>query len=144
MGAAAVLIGTIGAIVMSEVREQFSNERISVNEKATAQATAESDIAKRDAAMTAERAALAEQRAAEANLELAKLKTPRFLTIDALQHISEQMKPFASVPFTMGVFNDPEAIDLMIQIDSALVTDGWQETEWKSGGDIVLVSNCVS
>ena len=85
-----------------------------------------------------ERASVAEQRAAEANLELAKIKAPRILTPAAQQHVSEQMRAFAGTPFTMGVFNDPEPIDLMNQIDNALVAAGWQETEWKSGGDIVI------
>ena len=37
LGAAMVFIGTIGAIVLSGVREQFSNARISENETQTAQ-----------------------------------------------------------------------------------------------------------
>jgi hypothetical protein len=77
LGATAVLIGTIGAIVMSGVREQFSNERISANEKATAQAIAESEVAKRGSAEATERAALAEKGAADANLSLARIKEPR-------------------------------------------------------------------
>jgi multidrug efflux pump subunit AcrA (membrane-fusion protein) len=94
LGAAAVLIGTIGAIVMSGVREQFANERISANETATAQATAESDAAKRDAAAATERAALAEQRAAEANLELARFKAPRAISPEQRNRIAEKMKEF--------------------------------------------------
>lgn len=47
LGAAMVFIGTIGAIVLSGVREQFSNARISENETQTVQAIAESDTAKK-------------------------------------------------------------------------------------------------
>jgi hypothetical protein len=42
LGAALVLIGTIATIVMSGIREQFSSERISANEAATASAVADS------------------------------------------------------------------------------------------------------
>jgi hypothetical protein len=48
------------------------------------------------------------------------------------------MKAFSGTPFTIGVFNDPEAIDLMNQLESLLTAAGWKENEWKSGGDIVL------
>jgi hypothetical protein len=48
IGAAMVLIGTIGAIVLSSVREQFPNARISDNETKTALAIAESDTAKKE------------------------------------------------------------------------------------------------
>jgi len=130
LGAAAVLIGTIGAIVLSGVREQFANERISANETATAQATAESDVARRDAAAATERAALAEQRAAEANLEIVRLKTPRSISADEAGRIADKLKQFRNTPFVMTVFNDPEATDLLSQIDATLILAGWSEIPW--------------
>src|SRR5262249_45545719 len=72
LGAAAVLAGTIGAITMGLVKEQFSNERIAANERETARAKADAEIAK-------EGAAKANQRAAEAQLELERIKAPRSL-----------------------------------------------------------------
>jgi len=81
------LIGTIGAIVLSGVREQFANERISANETATAQATAESDVAKRDAASGNRARGASGKRAAEANLELARLKAPRSLNSDQQERV---------------------------------------------------------
>jgi hypothetical protein len=130
-GASAVLIGTIGAIVMSGVREQFANERMSANETATAQAIAESDVAKRDAAAATERAALAEQRAAEANLELARLKTPRSLSPDQQRRVASKLRPFAPTRFDVSVIvGDPEAIALLVQIAATLETAGWVWIEW--------------
>src|ERR1700730_4582251 len=67
IGAAMVLIGTIGAIVLSGIREQFSNARLSDNETKTAQGIAESDTAKKGAAE-------ANARALEAQLALEKFK----------------------------------------------------------------------
>jgi hypothetical protein len=130
LGAATVLIGTIGTIVMSGVREQFANERISANETATAQATAESELARRDAAATTERAAVAEQRAAEANLEIVRLKTPRSISADEAGRIADKLSQFGNTPFVMTVFNDPEATALLSQIDATLTLAGWSEIPW--------------
>lgn len=76
IGAALVLIGTIGSIKLAAIREHFADLRISDNERATKEAIAVSDVAKENAAKAAERAA---------NSELARLKMlaelePRSLT----------------------------------------------------------------
>jgi hypothetical protein len=127
LGAAAVLIGTIGAIVMSGVREQFANERISANETATAQATAESDAAKRDAAAATERAALAEQRAAEANLELARFKAPRAISPEQRNRIAEKMKEFTGQEYAGMVASDVgDAWSLWREIGLSLELAGWR------------------
>jgi hypothetical protein len=65
IGATMVLIGTIGAVVLSGVREQFSNARISDNETKTASATAE-------AAKAIERAAALEKEATQARASIAE------------------------------------------------------------------------
>lgn len=63
-GAAAVLIGTIGAIAMGTAREQFANERISANERATGEANAQAGAAYADAGKANEAAGRANERAA--------------------------------------------------------------------------------
>jgi hypothetical protein len=100
-----------------------------VNERAIADATAR-------AAGSDERAAKAEQASAEANLALARFKAPRQLTPEQSKNVADAVRRFAGVNFTISVFNDPESINLLTQIDDALVGAGWIETDWKGGGDI--------
>jgi hypothetical protein len=136
-GAAAVLIGTIGTIVMSGVREQFTNERISTNEAITKRAIADSDIAKKGAAEATERAAIAEQRAAEADLKLEQFKAPRVLSSDKQQGITDKLKPFAGTVFDAGIGpkGDPEPIYLIRSISAALSLAGWKFIPWTGGGE---------
>ena len=72
-GAAAVLIGTIGAIAMGSAKEQFANERISANETETARAKADAETAK-------EGAAQANARALEAQVALEQFRAPRAIS----------------------------------------------------------------
>jgi hypothetical protein len=74
IGAAAVLIGTIGAIVMSGIRDQFADVRISANEAATTRAIADSDVAKADAETAKANAATVNERAAKLEKDAAQLR----------------------------------------------------------------------
>lgn len=85
-----------------------------------------------------ERAAVADQKAAEAALALELFRTPRVLTDEQLRRIVEKVSPFRGQPFSMGVFNDAECIDLMVQISKSLVLAGWEHKAWEGGGDTVL------
>jgi hypothetical protein len=71
VGAAAVLIGTIGAIGMGAAKEQFSNERIAANESLTALANAEAEKAKEGSAQANKAASEARLAAVEANERVA-------------------------------------------------------------------------
>jgi hypothetical protein len=90
------------------------------------------------AAESNERAAKAEQAAAEANLALEKFKAPRKLTPEQSERITESVKKWSGTKFTLAVFDDPEPIELMAQIENALNSAGWIEDGWKGGGAIVL------
>ena len=83
-------------------------------------------------------AAEARERAAKAELALEKFRAPRTLSAEQLAKIITEMKSFSGTTFVLGVFQEPEAVALMEQINSALRLAGWIEQEWKSGGDIVL------
>jgi hypothetical protein len=124
LGALFVLVGTVGAIFSGGIREHFADERISKNEADTATANA--------------RAAEAEQRASEANLELARMNAPRTLRPEQQQRVIAMLKPFAGTQFDIGlVQGDPEAAELMILIETVLKAAGWSQIDWV-GGDIVL------
>jgi hypothetical protein len=118
VGAALVLIGTIGAVVLSGVREQFSNERISANEKSTVEAIAETEIAKKGAAE-------ANARAAEANLELARMKAPRILTAEQQQRLITKINSWAGQSASFNVVGEQEAVTLMQLIRGNLASAGW-------------------
>jgi hypothetical protein len=120
IGAAMVLIGTIGAIVLSGIREQFSNARLSDNETKTAQAIAESDTAKKGAAD-------ANARALEAQLALEKFKAPRVLTDEEIQAIAEKLKSFSGQEFQIVTYWEmQEPLAFANQIYAALDLAGWK------------------
>jgi hypothetical protein len=120
VGAAAVLLGTIGSIKMNAVREMFSNERISANEAATAIATAESDKAKAEAA--------------NARLELAKFKAPRVLSLTQLAGITTAMGRFPRTQFdvAIGPMGDPEPEVFGRVLATALINAGWIQMDWNT------------
>jgi hypothetical protein len=106
VGAAAVLIGTIGSIKMSGIRERYADLRISENERATAQANAS---------------------ASQAQLELTKLKAPRSITDGQIATIREKMRAFSGQPFGMITYwnlDEPTKFTQRLGND-ALVAAGW-------------------
>ena len=114
-GAAAVLVGTIGSIVLSGVREQFTNERLSANERATAEAQA--------------RASEADQKTREAELALEKLRQnqmPRTLTSEQLTEITAMARRFPGQKFLMtSLMGDSEGRGLAMELLGALDAGGW-------------------
>ena len=44
----------------------------------------------------------------------------------------------AGTEFSMAVFDDKEAIDLLGQLNETLLRAGWKEIDWTGGGDVVL------
>ena len=79
----------------------------------------------------------AKERAAQANLELAKFKAPRTLSPEQQKRVSDNLKLFAGAQFDMALNTDPESQDLLPQIEDALKASGWDELDW-SGGDLVF------
>jgi hypothetical protein len=121
VGAAAVLIGTIGSITMAGVREHFSNERISANEAATARAIADSDIAKSDAA--------------KAEIKLEQFRRTRRQIIAASGNadaLVQKIKPFAGVHLDIGHAKEGrEQWDFMWDLEPLLQKAGWIFVDWK-------------
>jgi hypothetical protein len=84
------------------------------------------------------RAAIAEKQAAEANLELARLKTPRSLSPEQHNGIVERLRQFAGTQFdTALVPGDPESAKFLVTIEEVLLQAGWKQIDWE-GGDIVF------
>lgn len=79
----------------------------------------------------------AKERAVQAELQLAKFKTPRTLSLEQQKRISEKLKGFAGTQFDVALLMDPECQNLLPQIENALKAAGWVEIDWK-GGDIAF------
>jgi hypothetical protein len=84
------------------------------------------DRSNKRVADSALRAAEANERAAEAQLALEKLRMPRSLTVEQQESITEAMKPFAGQKFEGEVASGvPDAIWLWYSIAKALTDAGW-------------------
>jgi hypothetical protein len=118
-----------------DLARDASNLRIAELNKDTAKISLEAESARADIANANERAALAEQKAAEANLALAKITTPRSLTAEQRQHLVESLKTFSKTPFDFFITPDPEPVNLMGVLADLLTEAGW---EWKSVGGIIV------
>lgn len=121
IGAAAVLIGTIGSIKMGAVREEFSNERIAANEAKTAEAVAVSDVAK--------------ARAAEAQLALERFKAPRTLAEAQLSDITSKMSKWATLPKSgasqsVAVFSVSDTFESKTLADQIATALGPEGAKW--------------
>ncbi|WP_298256164.1 hypothetical protein [Bradyrhizobium sp.] len=79
------------------------------------------------------RAADANARALEAKLELAKLTTPRRLTVEQKASIAERMKGFQHIAFAMSAVG-AESIDFASDIADALKAADWRWINWPRGG----------
>jgi hypothetical protein len=83
-------------------------------------------------------AAQAEQRAAEATLELARMKAPRTLTAEQQERIVSVLRPFVGTRFDVGlVQGDAEAAEFIALLEAVLQRAGWIQVDWV-GGDIVM------
>jgi hypothetical protein len=119
LGAFAVAVGTYGSIRMGTAKERFSDERISANEKETARAIADSDIAK-------EGTARANERIAELNNETVKLRQqlePRKIDGEAFVGLLRD-GPKAKIEL-LYVKEDPDSYQLSLQIFWYLMHAGW-------------------
>lgn len=159
VGAAAVLLGTLGVVWMGSVKERYSDERIAANEAKTATANAAAEQARegasqaeerageankeaaraneragqleKEAAEARERAATMEARVGELNLELARITTPRRLDEAMTASIVATCASFPGVSFELASTDgDPEARAFMVDVGNALLQSGWHLESW--------------
>ena len=69
--------------------------------------------------------AQAKERTAEANLALAKIKTPRALPPEAVERMKSELTFFKGIKFDLHTSSDGDSLALMNSIDSALRECGW-------------------
>jgi hypothetical protein len=128
VGALAIFIGTIGAFTMSAAKEYFANERTIANEAEIARAGMAAETARADAAKASERAAVAE-------LELAKFKAPRTLTLSEQRGIADKLKDFPGVTIDIFIYGEtPEIVQLTKLLTPPLSEAGWAPRTWVATG----------
>jgi hypothetical protein len=84
--------------------------------------------AKTQAAEAESHLADALQRAANAELAIAKIKQPRTLNPEQQQRVGTSLLRFAGQNFSFLVFNDPESFQLLTDINAALKIAKWNVT----------------
>lgn len=110
LGGLLVTIGVLGEVL-------FSRLVVLTSEKLQ-------DLADSEVSQAKKQAAEALERAAKAELDLARLRQPRMLhdKVVLIAHI----KPFSGTKYNFeSVFQDSESVDLLIQIEGILSSSGW-------------------
>ncbi len=123
------VVSTVTIVWMSGVKETYWEADRRASEEKIAALTTQGDQLRKD---TAE----ANARAAEANLSLVKLRTPRaqLMTPEALASIVEKIRLFAGTKFDVGhQFENREAWDFLWYLEPALSKAGWIQVDWLGG-----------
>ena len=128
--------------------EQYRTESTIKITAAQAEAAKAMEIAESERLARAElesQVAVAEARAAEANLaasqaqlDLAKLKEPRTIAPKDQETIISELEKFTGQNYSFSVFQDPEALALLRVLDSILKSAGWLRVRSQIG--IVAIS----
>lgn len=91
-----------------------------------------------------ERAAKADKKAAEAQLELAKFKAPRTLTDEQRERITGKLKPFLGTTFEVVTYpGEPEPATFSNVIAETLVKAGWVFNPNHSHGHLMGLASGV-
>ena len=124
------VLGACRLTKSTQLQRILTAENLSLQQN-IARLTVNAQELKGEIASANERASLAEQRAAEANLELAKFRAPRTLTIEQQTTISEKLRAFAGIRFDATVIrDDPETMHLLDIITPVLEAAGWKQVGW--------------
>lgn len=96
--------------------------------------------ANKGAALAQAQVAGATAEAAKANLELARIKTPRSLT-NAIA-FTDSLKAFKGTRYVVsGCFQDQESMDFLVQLDAALTAAGWVREPLSAEGRAQITLN---
>lgn len=113
-------------ISQANERASKAQESLALAEQHSAEANAKAESFRLDIAKANESAKQAEVRAAEANLELARLKAPRTLSPSQQLMIIARLKPFGSMRVDVIIIGDSQEIsDLSTLIIGTMQQAGW-------------------
>jgi hypothetical protein len=91
-------------------------------------------LSEQETAAAKERAAVAEQKANEARLELAKFRQPWGLSKEQWTRLRQKLIPFGQIDFEIAAQgNDPLAGSFADEIEQNLQAIGWRQLDWKDG-----------
>jgi len=125
------IIATILIVWMGIVKEHHWDLLRERAHERTAVLEVEAAKANEAAGKAHERAAQAEQRAAEANLEIARLRAPRILTIEQQRRIADAIRAYKGISFdTATLVGDTEALTLLEMIEAAIRAADWSQINW--------------
>jgi SAM-dependent methyltransferase len=83
----------------------------------------------------------ANQRAAEANLALEKFRARRALSPEQIDRMAERLKQFPDTQFDFAISsNDPEILNLLHDIYTALKRAGWVVLSWDAPVNVITVT----
>ena len=91
-----------------------------------ADAGARIEAAQAEASKADARAAEANAAAEQAKLEIARLKQPRSISPEHQARMASALSEFAGQTYAFIAYEDPEAHDLLVQIDAVLKQAGWR------------------
>ena len=138
LGAGLVAMGVAGELVVhtrsgridTEMRD-ITRQQVSIANGIAADANKEAGDARKEAGKARERAAIAE-------LELARLTTPRYLRDEAKAIAA--LKPFAGQEYDFkSVYQNEDSIKLLYQINKVLQSSGWIRKAAKHGFPSLLL-----
>lgn len=109
--------------------DQYRQEQVAEINRKAAEAEAKAEGFRSSIAEAQQKSAEAEERAAEANLELARLKTPRTLSPEQQKVIIDAVKDFPKTPFDFFVSSDDEAVRLTETLENCLMSAGWDRVD---------------
>jgi hypothetical protein len=127
------VIATVLIVWMGNKKEEHLTAELSARAADAAHANLQISALNIQAKSLEESTAQANARAAEAQLELAKIKTPRSLDSEQQARIVRKIKAFSGTPFTVSIFSTPEVTQLLEMIEPTLKSAGWVQKPWQDG-----------
>lgn len=137
---AAMKLETISENRVAELNVMAQNATALASRAQAALAGAERDAERFRAqiANATKRASEADEKAAQARLDLAKYKAWRILTPQQEESIRATLKSFSGSPYDLGVDPTPEAINLLVRIDNVVKSSGWNNKAPVGGVNILF------
>ncbi|WP_316166120.1 MULTISPECIES: hypothetical protein [unclassified Bradyrhizobium] len=131
IGGAMVVVGVAAELLGDWFSEPLQKKLDDARKLEIAQLTTEGQRLSKEAETARSSIAAANERAAEAQLALEKLKAPRSLSRFQTMVLADKLRPFARTRFDLSVIiGDPEAIGFLGVIAGVLQAAGWEWVEY--------------
>lgn len=119
-----ITLGVVGEFLFGRKAKTASEELSRRSEQKLAEAVREAGAAR--------------ERTAALELELAKFRSPRFLTPAQFQGMADKLRPWIGTAYDMAVqANDGEMLNCLFCIHVVLQMAGWKPLPWQALGQVV-------